>query len=144
MCMETPNMARNGPYHSTALLPLYAQCITPFTEPSNNLPQKQATRACNPLQYTTPSPSQQAKVLTEGGGLTYAQVDVRRSVEPFLRLIAFLGSITDTLISNWGVCLRQRLKVGLKALLSLPKTGAQAALSLVRGRYTFVGWLSGF
>jgi len=49
MCVRTPNMARNGRYHSAALPHLSAQHITPFTEPSNNLLQKQETRACNLL-----------------------------------------------------------------------------------------------
>jgi hypothetical protein len=77
MCVwGTPHMARNGPYYSAALPPLSAQHTTPFTEPSNNLLQKQVTRACHLLRYTTSSSSQSA----EGGDLPYAQVDVLRSV----------------------------------------------------------------
>ena len=73
-----------------------------LAKPSQAKPSQAKPSQAKPSQA---KPSQ-AKVLTDGRELRAAQVDLPPSVQPFLRLIVSLGSVTDTLNSNWEVCLR--------------------------------------
>jgi hypothetical protein len=54
-----------------------------------------------PLNTSQAKP-RQTKDLTKGREFREAQVEVYGSVVPFLRLIASLGSVTNTLYSTWN------------------------------------------
>ena len=91
-------------------------------------------------QHSTGCMSSQAKVLTGGGDLREAQVDVP-VCQPFLCLIAQLGSITDTLTLTGNYAYTNDFEVRLRALTELTKNQCLGGTGLIMGGINFA-WLA--
>jgi hypothetical protein len=84
---------------------------------------------------------QPTKVLTKGGDLRWAQVDVPWSVQPFLRFTALLDSITDSLFWTGDFAYSNKFKVSIKSAPGTPKATALRAYSFSKwGEY--FGWMA--
>jgi len=75
--------------------------------------------------------NQPTKEVTEGCQLAHAQMDVARSVEPFLLFIASLDSVTDISHYNWYCAYTNEFPVAVEDLdMDKLRTIAQEAVYL--------------